>query len=346
MRVLAFLLLCVPSIFSAAQSSTVLVSPAATVTVPAHPIPPGSIDLGPARANLPASRVLLFLGRTSAQQAELDALVSEQSDPASPEYHRFLTPQQFGRQFGPSDQGLQSVTQWLTSSGYTIERVLDGRLAIEFTATTPQLEAAFGTRIHVFARSADSRSNTGNTFYANATPPHIPATLAPYIKAVSLSNIAPQPLDRPVGTFLLHPPSTGVPPQTTRADSLATPDFNITGYQPCAPTGVCYALVPGDVASIYDTKPLLAAGIDGTGVTIGIPSTSNIDLPTVQRFRTLFLPKYSATNLPHVILDGQDPGLETIGSDEAYIDVETAGGVAPKATINLYTAAIPTTPMA
>ncbi len=40
---------------------------------------------------------------------------SEQSDPASPEYHHDLTPQQFGRQFGPSDAGLQSVTQWLLS---------------------------------------------------------------------------------------------------------------------------------------------------------------------------------------------------------------------------------------
>lgn len=82
MRVLAVLLLCIPSIFSAAQSNPALASPAATVTVPTHPIPPGSIDLGPALANLAAARVLLFLGRTPAQQAQLDALVA--SSPTQP----------------------------------------------------------------------------------------------------------------------------------------------------------------------------------------------------------------------------------------------------------------------
>jgi hypothetical protein len=308
------------------------------VALPSQRIPPGYADLGPAPKDLPAGRVLLFLQRPAAQQARLDALVREQNDPGSPQYRRFLTPAQFGEQFGPSEEAVRTVTQWLAGSGFTVTRTLQSRIAIEFTATVPQLETAFQTEIHAFS----SASNAGKVVYANTSSPLVPEGLAGLVKGVSLSSFGPRPLHRSLGSFLLQPGTNAAAPLRATQDSGggAKPLFNETGLQPCATTGVCYALVPGDYATIYDTKPLLTQGIDGTGVTIGIASTSNIDLPTVQRFRTLFLPQYAATNLPNVIVDGADPGLENLsGAEEAYVDVETAAGTAPNATINLYVGA-------
>lgn len=333
MKKLAVCFLLALASVSAAQPG----SPAPVASIATHPIPSSYTDLGLAPSGLPAGRVLLYLARTPAQQAQLDLLVQEQADPASPEYHRYLTPAQFGRRFGPPDTALQAVTSWLAVSGFSGMRVLDSRIAIEFTATAPQLQAAFHTQIHAFAAQA----GPANAIYGNSSPASIPADLAPYIKSVSLSNIGPRPQNHPLGTFALRPPAEGG--TTVQAAPLQRPGvdplYNITGYRPCAPAGLCYALVPGDVATIYNTRPVLAAGIDGAGITIGIAGVSNIDLPTVQRFRTLFLPRYSAGNLPNVILDGPDPGQENYGTDEAYIDVETAGSVAPNATINLYAAA-------
>lgn len=332
----ALLFLLSHSPLALSQAPQALLSEAPAVSVPTQAVPSSYTDLGAASATMAPGRVMLFLNRSPEQQSQLDALIREQSDPTSPNFRKFLTPVEIGQQFGPSDASLAALSQWLTDQGFVITRILKGRLAIEFSATTPQLEAAFQTSIHAFS----SPASPDKLVYANASSPRIPAAFGPLVKSISLSNIGPRPLNRPLGTFLLHPPSDPQTPlRATPSDGSVKPLFNIPGRQPCAPTGVCYALVPGDYATIYDTKPLLAQGVDGAGVTIGIPSTSNIDLPTVQRFRTLFLPKYSATNLPNVILDGPDPGQGNGGTYEAYIDVETAGGVAPNATINLYTAA-------
>ena len=75
-------------------------------------------------------------------------------------------------------------------------------------------------------------------------------------------------------------------------------------------------------------------------MTIGIVGVSNIDTALVEQYRANFLPAYSASNLPNIIIDGPDPGTEDQGDMiEAFLDVEMAGAVAPKATVDLYIAA-------
>ena len=88
-----------------------------------------------------------------------------------------------------------------------------------------------------------------------------------------------------------------------------------------------------DIATIFDTKPLLAAGIDGTGVKIGIIGQTDILLSDIQIYRSLFnLPKNDLT----FTRVGADPG--TIADDgESDLDVELSGGAAPGASINFVT---------
>jgi len=97
-----------------------------------------------------------------------------------------------------------------------------------------------------------------------------------------------------------------------------------------------YYLAPGDFAEVYDTKPLLGAGIDGTGISIAITAQSDIELTDVQEFRQIFRLK---ANDPNFIVSGPDPGLiSQTDAQEAQLDVEWAGAVAPGATIDLVVA--------
>jgi hypothetical protein len=100
-----------------------------------------------------------------------------------------------------------------------------------------------------------------------------------------------------------------------------------------------YGLAPGDFATIYNSKPLIAAGNDGTGQTIAIVGETNINVQDVQQFRKMFgLPaNFDATN---VILNGEDPGITSLGEEgEADLDTEWSGAVAPGATVKLVVSA-------
>ncbi|MGA8767559.1 MAG: protease pro-enzyme activation domain-containing protein, partial [Candidatus Acidiferrales bacterium] len=67
-----------------------------------HPLARPEFDRGAAPDSLPMQRMLLVLKRGPDQEAALDALMEQQQDASSPNFHKWLTPAQFGQQFGPS----------------------------------------------------------------------------------------------------------------------------------------------------------------------------------------------------------------------------------------------------
>ncbi len=81
----------------------------------------------------------------------LEALVNAQSDPTSSQYHKWLTPAQFGAQFGPSKAALANVASYLTSRGFTVK--IDTR-SIRVTGTTDQVSKNFG--VHLMTAKADA----------------------------------------------------------------------------------------------------------------------------------------------------------------------------------------------
>ena len=85
-----------------------------------HPMARPQFDRGPAPASLPMDHMLLVLKRSPQQEAALETLLAQQQDRSSPNYHKWLTPEQFGRQFGPSDQDIQKITSWLQSQGFQV----------------------------------------------------------------------------------------------------------------------------------------------------------------------------------------------------------------------------------
>ena len=113
-----------------------------------HPLARWQHDVGSAPSSLPMERMLLVLKRSAEQQIALRELLDSQQDKFSPNYHKWLTPDAFGKQFGASDLDIQVVNNWLQTHGFRVAQVSHGRTIIEFSGTAAQVQQAFGTAIH------------------------------------------------------------------------------------------------------------------------------------------------------------------------------------------------------
>jgi len=278
-----------------------------------HPLTIPANDRGEVSPDLSMERMLLVMQPSS--EAALRQLISDQQHRSSPSFHRWLSPEGFAAQFGPTKADLKTVAGWLEAHGFRVNRIARGGLVIEFSGTAGQVKEAFHTAIHNYVVD-------GVQHVANASDPQIPAALAPLVAGIdTLHNFQKRPAIRVLG-------------QATRISDTSEwqPQFTYQGL-----TGAMHYLAPGDISRIYNTAPLYTSGTDGSGQSIAVVGRSNLFLSDVQIFRIAFgLP----ANDPQVILDGPDPG-DLFGQEEAEadLDVEWSGAVAPNATIKFVVSA-------
>jgi hypothetical protein len=249
-----------------------------------------------------SERMLLLLAPSSDQELAAQKLVSAQHDASSPSFHKWLTPAQYGQQFGLADSDAVQVQQWLQSQGLTVHEISQSRRFIIFSGNASQVESAFSTEIHTYEYQ-------GKSFISNSTDLQIPAALRPVVRGVVRlhSNVKTAP------AVIL-----GGKVHFKKINGNFTFD-----------DGSRY-MAPADFARIYNLQPLYDAGFNGAGQTIAIVGRSNIDVQNVRDFRTnLGLPP----NDPQVIVNGDDPGETFNDMPEAMLDVTWSGAVAPMATI-------------
>ena len=274
-----------------------------------HPLARAEFDQGPLSDAQPLKRMLLLLQRSPEQETALQQLLEDQQNKSSANYHAWLTPDQFGKQFGPVDADIRTVTQWLASYGFTSIKVGVGRTVIEFSGNVASVRNAFHAELHRYFVK-------GEEHIANASAPQIPVALLPAVAGiVSLHDFRPVPHVLRAGSF--HRSKSGA----------VTPLYTLSSQ--------FFPLAPADFGKIYNVAPLWTAGITGTGQSIAVLGESNIKVQDVVDFRTIFgLPQnFSSQN---VILNGVDPGLN--GSEiESDLDIQWAGAVAPGATIDFVT---------
>ena len=128
-------------------------------------------DQGPVADSLKLENISLMFKLTASQQADLTALLEAQQDPSSPNFHQWLTPEQYADRFGLSQNDMNKVVAWLQAQGFEVTQTARGRTWVSFSGTAAQVQAAFQTEIHNF-------SLDGQTYYANASEPAVPAALA------------------------------------------------------------------------------------------------------------------------------------------------------------------------
>ena len=283
-----------------------------------HPLANAQNDRGAASDSMPLERIQVVLKRSSAQESALRQLITDMHTKGSASYHKWLTPDQFGQQFGPSDQDIATLEAWLQSKGFSVSKVNAGKGSLEMSGSVAQFRNAFQTQIHKYVVN-------GETHYANATDPQIPAALAPVFGGfATLNNFRPKKQLHVLGKATYNPKNDKATPQWTIGSNGA----------------YSFVLAPSDYAVQYDLSPLYTAGTTGSGQTIAIINDSNINIANVNNFRSIF---GLSANPPQVIIDGNDPGVDGVNnpdgpnydSVEAYLDVEWAGAVAPAATVDL-----------
>ena len=246
--------------------------------------------------------VSLVFKRSLAQQNALPRLLAAQQDPASPQYHKWLTPEQFADRFGVTSSDITQLKNWLESEGFVIDSVARSRTQISFTGTVARIESVFRTEMNSFVVH-------GERHFANATNIFVPAVFADVIGGV-----------RNLDDFHPRPRNTGVRKIPASSDFTS----NVSGK---------HFLSPEDFATIYDVTALYGAGWDGTGEEIAVVGDSDITMSNIERFRSLSgLP----ANDPTKVLV-PNSGVATVPSTneqiEAYLDLEWSGAVAKNANI-------------
>ena len=216
-----------------------------------HPLARPEYDQGIAPDSLPTERILLVLKRSAEQETALRQLLDGQQIKSSPNYHMWLTPEQFGQQFGPADADIQAVTDWLTFQGFQVGHVAAGRTVIEFSGTAGQVRQAFHTEIHKYVVN-------GEEHWANASDPQIPAALTPVVAGfASLNNFPRGPMyRRPRRLFPIKRDRQG--DATLQLSRLLVVPLVLPWPRP---DGFCHYL---------QCSPLWSAGTDGTGQTIAV----------------------------------------------------------------------------
>jgi subtilase family serine protease len=272
-----------------------------------HPMARPANDRGLLADQQPITKIHVLLQRSAAQENALQQLMAQQLDASSKNFHAWLTPQEFGQQFGPADSDVQAVKNWLTSQGFMGLKVNNGKTLIEFDGTAGQVRNAFHSEVHRL-------SVAGEEHFANMQEPQIPAAFASVVAGVvGLHNFRPKPLLHRLGKFRRNASTGEVTPLFTFRDV----------------NGIFFGVGPKDFAKIYNVP---SATLDGTGQSIAIVAQTNINIQDVRDFRSIFgLP----ANDPQIILNGADPGLVSGDEGESDLDVEWSGAVAPKAKIIL-----------
>ena len=282
-----------------------------TISGTTSPLVKASADTGRVPGGQNLGRMLLLLSPTQEQEQAAADLVSSLHDSSSPSFHKWLTPAEYGQQFGLAQEDTAKIQQWLQSQGLTVHEISHSRRFIVFSGTAAQVEQAFSTEMHTY------RYMSNKEFIANATDVQIPVALSQVVRGVVRLH------SDPINTDLKIGPKISVNKKTGKIEG---------------PYGVHF-LAPADFATIYNLKPLYAAGIDGTGETIAIVTRSSLVDPNygvdgIQDIRDFRNAMGLPPNDPQMIINGDDPGVLSYNDTiEALLDVTWAGAVAPGATI-------------
>lgn len=296
------------SLITTAVDETKLV----TLTGNTRPAATSANDRGPVADDLVLDHMYLQLNRAPAVQKSVDALVEQLHDPASAQFHRWLSADEVASRFGPADRDVTAVTNWLESHGFTVNSVYRANGVIDFSGRADAVKQAFHTEIHNLVVH-------GAPHIANISDPKIPAALAAAIHGVvSMNDFRPKPLNKPRPKY----------------------SYPIQG-------GEEYALVPGDLATIYDINPVFNAGITGRGQTIVVvEDTLLYSTQDWDTFRHVFGldKKFPGGSLQQVQPQpwGGSKGSPSCGNPgvngddgEAALDVEWSSAAAPDAKIVL-----------
>ena len=264
-------------------------------------VDPAVSQSAPVQAAPAAQTLAISVGLQVRNGDELDSLLQAVSDPTSPSYHQYLTPDQFTQEFGPTDDQVQQVESYLQGQGMTITNVAPDNLLLDVNGTVAQAQRAFSVHINTYRQGR-------STFYANNSPVKVPARIRSLVIAVS-------GLDSRVK---LHHHS-----QVAQQASKTGP----VGY------------APKDISNAYDMAPLQNAGFLGDNQTIALFEMDGYQPTDIVNYMQYFNPGLSSVaalaNLTNVPVDNYN-GAAGSQAIEVSLDIEMIDAIAPHANVLVY----------
>jgi hypothetical protein len=258
-------------------------------------VPPAVVHLTPV-GRLEADRELkLAIGLPLRNKEGLTNLLQRIYDPASPDYHHYLTPAQFAEAFGPTEEDYRAVAEFAIANGLKVTTTFSNRVLLDVAGSVSNIEKAFHLTMRTYSHPREKR-----VFYAPDVEP-------------SLDLAAPVLHISGLDTYLLpHPMSL-------RKTPLAGPP----GAVPATGSGPSGTYMGNDFRAAY--VPGLA--LTGAGQTVGL---LEFDSGYYQSDITSYENLAGLPNVPvkAVLLDGYDGGPGG-GNDEVSLDIEMAISMAP-----------------
>ena len=298
----------------------------APVVLAGNPYPtretPKAVDLG-APAGAHDAQITVTVALKLRNTAEMMSLMQGLYAKGSPDYHHFLTTQQFQARFAPTAATVDSVTRVFQAEGLTVSRLSSSLLSV--SGTQAAIEKAFSVSLHTFEVPAHGGS-AGYRFHAPTTAPQFAPVVAANVEGVlGLDN---RPRFRPHQHSMPEGLKQRLAPKGVQSAASApnTPD------QPGLWTVT-------DFADYYDVNPVYSQGITGKHVTVGIVTLASFTPSDAFTYWNSLGLAVDPSRITVVNVDG-GPGApsDASGSGETTLDVEQSGGIAPGANIIVYTA--------
>jgi len=236
---------------------------------------------------------------------KLDDFIASLNDPTSPNYKHYLTPEEFKNQYGPTNETVDSVKNFLTGKGFDVQNVSPNNAFITVSGTTGQLEDTFGVTINNYKNSKDE------TYYSNDDVPSIPTEFSGVITDIAgLNNEG----------HYTHP-------------QISKPLTKPTAVTPNVGSGPSGGYTPAELKGAYDINPLASSGYTGAGQTVAVMELDGYKASNISNYSNYYgLGSPTPTN---VFVDGYS-GAAGQGEVEVELDIEVINAIAPKAQVVVY----------
>jgi hypothetical protein len=257
-------------------------------------VPAAVARLAPTGTLAGNQRLKLAIGLPLRNQPELDALLSQLSDPASPNYHRYLTPEEFTARFGPTVQDYQAVQDFAQSNGLAVTATYSNRVVLDVQGLVTDIQKAFHLTLRTYPHPLEARE-----FYAPDAEPSVDLAV-PILNIGGLDNY-----------FLPHP-NFRMNPQNPPA--AATPQFGSGPGGSYRGNDFRKAYVPG-------------TALTGAGQSVGLLQFDGFypnDIAVYSRQAGL-----SNIALTVVAVNGGVTNITPRGNTEVSLDIEMVMSMAP-----------------
>jgi uncharacterized repeat protein (TIGR03803 family) len=249
------------------------------------------------------NRLNLAIGLPLRNREALTNLLEQIYNPASPNYHHYLTAEQFAERFGPTEKDYEAVMAFARAQGLTVTGTHPNRTLVDVKGSVAVIERALHVHLQIYQHPTEAR-----TFYA----PDVEPTLDLAVPALGINGLDNFVLPHPISL------RTGTSGNAAGTTSHAAPD------------GIAYTTGSGPRGNFIgkDFRAAYTPGVtlNGSGQAVGLFELDGYYPSDITAYERLAgLPNVTLTN---VLLD-EFPGIPGGHNDEVALDIDMAVCMAP-----------------